>query len=154
MKEELLILLDEAYIREEYKETWFKDNQPNSSFIPYIDATSWEEAVREPACGRNPIAGHTQHLMKSLEAAAKTIRGGPWEMDWEASWVLPSPFAAEEWEAMRARIRAVYADVRQAIVDNFSESDTFMRLATMGLLSHPAYHLGSVRQMAYPRSGS
>jgi hypothetical protein len=145
IRDDLLALLDEAYVSEEYASTWFKDNDPASSLLPSLDLLSAEVAGRRPPIGRNPIAGHAAHLATSLEATARTMRGGPWEIDWEASWNVPEPLDEAAWTALRDRLRTAYAEARAAIAEADLQPEHFRPLAA--LLAHAAYHLGAVRQL-------
>lgn len=146
-KANVLLLLDEAYTQAEYKQTWIKDNEPNSSLIPAFDQLSAEEASGDTGIGRNPPAGHAHHLAVSLEAAARAFRGGPYEVDWEASWRYPQPLTEEAWADLRVRLAAAYADLRSIIAANDDWEDPIRSLSVLALLAHAAYHLGSVRQI-------
>lgn len=146
IRDGLLLLLDEAYINEEYKSTWFKDNDPASSIIPSLDVLTAEQASRIPPIGRNPVAGHASHLANALEAFVRVAKGGEWDIDWEASWNFPEPLDDEAWAALRARLRAAYMEARAGIAATEFREEFFVPLAAT--LAHSAYHLGAIRQLA------
>jgi hypothetical protein len=148
-KGNVLRLLDEAYVQLEYRQTWFKDNQPHSSLIPAFRSLSAADAGRSPALGRNAPAGHASHLAASLEGAARAFRGVPYEVDWEASWIFPRPLSDEGWGSLCDRLEAAYLDLRGIVAENEDWADPIRSLSVMALLAHAAYHLGSVRQIAY-----
>jgi hypothetical protein len=146
IRDNLLTLLDEAYINEEYKNTWFKDNDPASSILPSLDVLTAEQAARQPPIGRNPIAGHAHHLATALEALVRVTQGQPWEIDWEASWNFPHPLDEAAWSALRARLRKAYTEARAGLAATEFREEFFLPLAAT--LAHSAYHLGAIRQLA------
>jgi len=148
IREDLLALFDEAYASEEYENTWFKDNEPASSILTALDALTVEQALAR-GCGRNPVAGHAQHLAVSLEGVDRALRGEPWDVDWEGSWQLAEPFGESEWEALRLRLRRAYAASIVAIREREDWSDLALRRGTIGTLAHAAFHLGAIRQIAH-----
>ena len=145
IRDGLLILLDEAHISEGHENTWFKDNDPSSSICTSLDVISAERAAQMPPIGRNPIAGHACHLAAALEAFARAMKGGPYEIDWEASWNFPQPLDEAAWEGVRTRLRKAYADVRDYIAAADVKVEHVFFIAST--LAHSAYHLGAIRQL-------
>ncbi|MGV3614433.1 MAG: DinB family protein [Fimbriimonas sp.] len=146
IRDSLLMLLDEAYVSEGHESTWFKDNEPSSSIIPSLDVLTAEQAGRTPPIGRNPVAGHAAHLATALEAFTRAARGGPWEIDWEASWNFAQPLDDAAWQALRDRLQTAYTESRAALAEGEFKEEYFLPLAAS--LAHAAYHLGAIRQLA------
>jgi len=147
-KANVLLLLDEAYVQPEYKQTWFKDNSPDSSLIPSLRRLDAEVAARQPACGLHPAAGHAHHLAASLEGAISAYKGGPYHVDWEASWTFPQPLTDAVWAELLQRLEAAYTELRSVIAANEDWEDPIRSLSVLALLSHAAFHLGAIRQIA------
>jgi hypothetical protein len=147
-REDLLALLDEAYVAEAQPTTWFKDYEPRSSVAETLDQLSVEAACRPPLEGRYPVAAHARHLTLSLEALANALQGHEWRMDWEASWHLPPDFDESQWSELRTRLRRSYAAVEEGIRARDDWSDFYIRRGTLSALAHAAYHLGAIRQIA------
>lgn len=147
-KANVLLLLDEAYVQPEYEQTWFKDNTPDSSLIPSLHRLSAEVAARQPASGPHPAAGHANHLAASLEGAISAFKGGPHHVDWEASWNYPQPLTEEAWAKLLQRLESAYSELRSIIAANDDWEDPIRSLSVLALLSHAAFHLGAVRQIA------
>ncbi len=101
---------------------------------------------RFPAPGLNTIGGHAFHVHYLLQLTNAFIRGETPTPDWESSWSQQS-FSSDEWDALRASLRAEYDGVLAFLMTkpDWPEQDWLM--GAMALIPHVAYHVGSIRQL-------
>jgi hypothetical protein len=94
------------------------------------------------------IAGQTEHLRFYIEVLARYLAGEEVSgVDWDGSWWLTA-VTAEEWDALRARLRAEYDRVRAMIlaVPDWTARDGDPLGEAVAIVVHTAYHLGEIRQ--------
>ncbi len=121
------------------------DGSGNSGLLATLDAFDAARASRATALGLT-AAGHAAHAAFYLEVALRRARGECGSYDWPGSF---EPRTVDEagWNATRRRLRAAYESLvafARAKAD-WSEADATGLAAA---LSHTAYHLGAVRQLA------
>lgn len=110
-----------------------------------LEGVSAEEASTPAGPEGTTIAGqvaHTHYYIASLldEAVGKTVT-----FDWPGSW-RQSQVDGPAWEALKQDLKDVYARAIALFRSVKSWSQDPMGTA-MVILTHSAYHLGSVRQM-------
>ncbi len=107
-----------------------------------ITAAEASVPVSESGAG---IAGHVEHVRFYLAVLADHIHGkDASNIDWEQSWLV-NTVTADEWDALRSRLRGAYKEVR-GLIEGFDtwegENDVSGALA---VIVHTAYHLGAIR---------
>jgi hypothetical protein len=127
--------------------TWFIDNQPDAGLIGILEGVSALEAsISADGIGESgtTIASHAEHLRWSLASMNAAIRGEPLG-DWKESWQVLSTDEAG-WEGLRSAPRNEIETLKQALLGQTQLPEEYLT-GTMALLSHAAYHLGTIRQM-------
>ena len=117
-----------------------------TSLFETLETISAEEASRpvSPTCAS--ISAQVEHVRFYLEMLARYARGEEvGKIDWQASWQLTS-VTAEEWEALKGRLRDEYQKTRTLLEDDktFENEDSIG--GSMAIVAHTAYHLGEIRQ--------
>ncbi|GHF58978.1 hypothetical protein HNQ07_003945 [Deinococcus metalli] len=122
------------------------DGSGNHGLIATLDGLDDVQASHD--VNGTSIAGQARHAAFHMEVIVRWERDGDrGPFDWKGSF-LPSQVSADEWAALRQRVRAAYDGVvafarsrRDAPVDG----DVTGGLS--GAVAHVAYHLGAIRQM-------
>ena len=111
-----------------------------------LDALSAADASRGPWPGASTVAAHCEHARFYVHALLDFMRGATEKVDWGRSWLVRE-VSADEWDGLRAGLRAAYetldATLRAAPAWRDEEVGD-----SMAILAHTAYHLGAVRQLA------
>lgn len=150
LKTAILTLLEEGYAGPENTEgTWFVDNEPDAGILGTIGKLSADQASRKPPGGSDTIASHVNHLRFSLELANRAYRGeNPYaEADWGKSWAIRQ-VNENEWQDMISALRREYEKIRETLQKDVDFENPMMLTGTLGLISHGAWHLGALRQLA------
>ena len=139
---ELLGLLDETF---ENTHGFFLDR--GNSLFETIENISASEASRPVSSGGASIAAHVEHVWYYLKVLESEIRKSQFgEVDWQKSWQVKE-VTAEEWIALKERLRQTYRSVITAIQGVESWEGEVDIGAPLAILAHTAYHLGAIRQM-------
>jgi hypothetical protein len=121
---------------------YYSDRGPESGFLPLLAEMSAADASRP--IGGTTIAGHVHHLVFSLGAASGFITGDRTPRNWNESWSVAA-VDAEEWTALRDRLRAAY-EATKATIEAHAADGVVPLGVSVGTAAHVAYHLGAVRQ--------
>jgi len=138
---ELYDLLDETF---EHTKGIFLDR--NTSLFETLDTISAEEASR-PVSNTSPsIAGKVEHIrfyLRVLESCIQKKEIG--KIDWKESWQLKE-VTPQEWGALKTELKQTYQDVLKTMksLEIWEGEDDIG--ASLGILTHTAYHLGAIRQ--------
>jgi hypothetical protein len=135
-------LLDEAF---DNVHGYFLDK--GTSMFETLATISAEEAS-VPVGGRcATLAAQVKHTAFYLELVNRNVRSGTFErVDWGEIWRTTSAVTPEEWESIKARLRAAYNDIRALIADTpVWPSEQYIGGA-IATIVHTAYHLGEIRQ--------
>lgn len=96
--------------------------------------------------GNTTIAAQCEHVRFYLELMNNFLRNNFRIMDYNQSWKIKT-VDEDDWDDLRQNLAKMY----QTVCDTFKESDEW-NLDTitiaMGMLTHTAYHLGAIRQLA------
>lgn len=117
----------------------------DSGLFRTLETITPEAASREPFPGAPTIAAHCAHLDYYVRANHNSIIGRQQELDWTSSWQVHR-LGAEEWAALRARLRNGYDDLRKSLSSLPAWEDDSI-CDSMAVLAHTAYHLGAIRQI-------
>jgi hypothetical protein len=139
-------LLSELLIGPDPKWTWIVSNEPNSGVLGVLDNLSAEQASTPPAPGRRSVAAHAGHLLFSLDAATRRLRGENPELDWDASW-NSSAVTSAEWDRLRRDLRAELERLQQVILEHRGDWEPMALKGIIATVGHTAYHLGAIRQI-------
>lgn len=121
------------------------DGTGNHGLLATLDALSAAQASRD-VYGAT-VAGQARHTAFHMEVVVRWEQGEHGPFDWQGSF-QPAQVTPEEWNALRARVRAAYEGL-VAFVDT-QRDQPVTGDATGGLsgaASHVAYHLGAIRQL-------
>ena len=139
-------LLNELLIGPDPKWTWIVSTEPNAGVLGVLDGLSAEQASTPPGPGRRSVAAHAGHLLFSLDAATRRLRGENPELDWDASWNR-SAVTAAEWDKLRRDLRAELERLRSVILEHRGEWEPMALQGIIATVGHTAYHLGAIRQI-------
>lgn len=92
------------------------------------------------------IAAHTEHSKFYLDRLCEFINGRTEEVNWEQSWLIDE-VNEEEWTALRSAVKKSYEGVLVCLAQEREWNENQVGMA-IGMVTHTAYHLGAVRQMA------
>lgn len=126
--------------------TWFVE--ADESLFQLLADLSAENASRSPGHGLSTIGGHAFHVRYFLQLTNAFIRGETPTPDWESSWSQQA-FSSEEWNALRASLRAEYEGVLGFLSSNPDWPEQDWLMGAMALIPHVAYHVGSIRQLKH-----
>ncbi|MCX7784306.1 MAG: hypothetical protein N2318_11775 [Meiothermus sp.] len=120
------------------------DGRSNHGLLATLNALSAEQASKPTALGMS-VAAQAAHTAFHMEVTVRWAHGDQGPFDWKASFG-PGSVSEGEWEALRARVRAAYADVVNLAKNTPSwEGNEPSGLAAT--LAHVCYHLGAIRQI-------
>ncbi len=111
--------------------------------IDRIDARTASTSLKP---GGETIASHCGHVHFILRWFYSYGQGQPIEPDWAGSWSTQT-VDTPAWDALRSELRALYESVAGQ-VDGVQEWDETPLSASMILLTHCAYHVGEIKQIA------
>lgn len=111
-----------------------------------LGAVSAEDASKPAFPGTTTLAAQTEHLRFYLVALAGFISGAHTRVEWAESWKLTT-VTPEEWNTLRTGLHETYLHTAGLIreFDRWNEDELGGALA---MLTHSAYHLGAIRQLA------
>ncbi len=140
-------LFSEAYAGPaDPKSTRFIDNEPDSGILGIIAGisaveASWSSNKNNPG---TTIAAYVEHLRWSLANANSAMKGKPYQGNWAESW---NTLDADEikWEHLKKGLHAEF----ERLLENLRKQDDLpgdYLTGVMALITHAAYHLGTIRQ--------
>jgi hypothetical protein len=117
-----------------------------TSLFETLETISAEEASCPVSATCASIAAQVEHVRFYLEVLARYARGeAVGQIDWAASWRLTS-VAAEEWDALKGRLRDAHRDTLAVVGDARTWENEDAIGGAMATMAHTAYHLGEIRQ--------
>lgn len=141
-------LLTEAYAGPpDPPRTWFIDNEPDAGILGLISKVSAAEASRSLDGSGGPgttIASHVEHLRWSVANMNAVLRGEQYG-SWSESWQKPASDPAG-WDQLRGDLRTEFETLRDGLKDQ-TELQVEYLSGLIALVSHAAYHLGTIRHM-------
>ncbi len=122
-------------------------NGGDPGLLRSLDRLSAEQASAPAPTGGPSIAAHVDHLCYGIGLLNRWTRGeNPFaDADYSASWERLT-VSAEEWEALRHRLRTE----AQQWIDAVSRLETLGDFELTGVIAsaaHLAYHMGAIRQI-------
>ncbi len=138
----LYTLLDETF---DNVHGYFLDR--GTSLFETLATISAEEASIPVGGQCATLAAQVKHTAFYLEVVARSVRSGENEkVDWGEIWRTTSAVTPEEWEGIKARLRAAYDGIRALIADTREWPDAAHVGGAIATIVHTAYHLGEIRQ--------
>lgn len=148
------MLLQESFYREffEILEETFETHHgvyldKGTSMFATLDQISAEQASIPVGNQCATIAAQVEHVILYLEVLGGHIAGREvGKVDWDEIWNRVGGVTAAEWDDLRGRLKAAYAQLDDMLrgVDDWEQNDAIG--ASMAILVHTAYHLGETRQ--------
>lgn len=93
------------------------------------------------------LAAQVKHVAFYLDVLERNVRSGSHaSVDWDEIWRTTSGVTPEEWDELKADVRASYDRIKALIADTKvwpSEAEIGGAIAA---IVHTAYHLGEIRQ--------
>jgi hypothetical protein len=140
-------IFEEATTADYWKGTWFRDTEPNSSFVGTLSQLSAEQASSKPACGRNTVVAHTRHVLAYMEMGLAYLCGEEPTVDWEETWSIQE-LSGPEWDTLRSRLQGACDEWRAKVAENRQWESEDSKKGLIAFVAHAAYHLGAIRQLA------
>jgi hypothetical protein len=138
----LYSLLDETF---DNVHGFFLDK--GTSMFETLATISAEEASRPVGGGCATLAAQVKHVAFYLDVLEHNVRTQQFErQDWGKIWRETSAVSAEEWETIKADLRASYDRIKQLIADTPEWPSDFHIGGAIAMIVHTAYHLGEIRQ--------
>lgn len=150
LTQSIVELLKEAYAGppDANTPTWFNDNDPNAGIFGQIMPVSAVTASKSADGTGNPgttVASHVEHLRWSLANVNGTMRGEPYQTNWQDSWKV-TVVNDEDWDTLRSQLRTEYETVCKAIEKQETLENEYLN-GLIALIPHAAYHLATIRQI-------
>lgn len=138
-------LLEEAFGVTDAGSGFFLDHG-RAGIIGTLDGISAKVASAALVPGHETIASHSGHILFILHLAAAYERGENPQADWLGSW-SNRDVSDEQWAMLRSEIKTAYDDfIGRVRIRLEWREDTVA--GVMVVLTHCAYHLGEIRQIA------
>lgn len=137
----LAILLDEAF---DQVHGLFLD--PGDSMFELLATISAEQAsVPVGACAT--LAAQVKHTAFYLDVLVHNVRTQVFaRQDWGKIWRETTAVTPEEWETIKAELRASYDRLKQLLADTTEWPSERHVGGAIAAVVHTAYHLGQIRQ--------
>ncbi|MCP4684040.1 MAG: DinB family protein [bacterium] len=119
----------------------------NTSFFETLESLSAEQASTRAAEKGQTIAAHVEHVRFYLRVLQGCIeKKDPKKVDWKESWKLQN-VTEDEWKELKRGLHETYQSVLASMksLETWEGEDDIG--ASLGILAHTAYHLGSIRQI-------
>ncbi len=142
LKQAIRDVLDEAFSN---GQGIFLDRK-TSLFETLADMTAQEASI--PVGGKcATLAAQVRHVAFYLDVVDRSVRdpNAP-RADWDEIWRTVSVVTPDEWDAIRADLRASYDRILRLMDDTPDWNDVDVIAGTVGVVAHTAYHLGEIRQ--------
>lgn len=135
-------LLDEAF---DNVHGYFLD--PGTSMFETLATISAAEASIPVGGKCATLAAQVKHVTFYLDVLEKAVRTQQFEpQDWGKIWRETSAVTAEEWEVLKADLRASYERIKALIADTTEWPSEREIGGAIAMIAHTAYHLGEIRQ--------
>ena len=111
-------------------------------------ATVSAEEASVPVGGKcASLAAQVKHAAFYLDVVERSVRTQQNErQDWGKIWRETSAVTFEEWEAIKAQLRASYDRIKR-LIDDTTEWPSEQHIGdAIAVVVHTAYHLGEIRQ--------
>lgn len=130
---------------------WLTEGRKEDGVFATLDSLTAVQALAAPAPGARSAAEHVKHLQYSLDWLHQRMQGQNPEVDWKSSFDLPAGTPAV-WKSLKHDLRTAYSQVlavfQQQRQTSVSEMPSIHLISLSATVSHCAYHLAAIRQLA------
>ncbi|HSG26410.1 MAG TPA: DinB family protein [Anaerolineales bacterium] len=141
-KQALTLLLDETFDK---NHDFYLD--PGTSLFETLETISAEEASIPVGVTCATLAAQVAHVAFYLEVNERAVREGSFpKVDWDEIWHTTKEVDADQWEALKKRLRQSYRSTQTLIKTIQDWPSEFEISNAIGWVVHTAYHLGEIRQ--------
>jgi uncharacterized damage-inducible protein DinB len=141
----MIALFEELAGVSQRKDAYIVDG-PSSGWLPTLEELSSAQASWSPGPGRPTVRAQSGHLLYCLEIFLAAENGQCSEPDWQGSWTVQAADEAS-WQEHLAAVRVVVAQVQAALTAPRDWPEPRLA-AALFQVTHTAYHLGALRQVA------
>lgn len=93
------------------------------------------------------LAAQVRHVAFYLDVLEQNVRTQTYErVDWGRIWQETAAVSQEEWDAIKAELRASYGRIKRLIADTTEWPSDWHIAGAIAVIAHTAYHLGEIRQ--------
>ena len=112
-----------------------------------LESVTAEEASEKIGPNSATIAAQVEHLRFYLDVLDEYMRSSDVaKVNWREIWDTIGGVTPDEWDSIKARLRASHAQVMSRINDpNKWDGSNNVGESAMSILTHTAYHLGGIR---------
>jgi hypothetical protein len=121
-----------------------------TSLFDTLNAMTAAQASVAAGNNASTIAAQVEHVIFYLDVLGQVIAGQKvGEQDWREIWERVSVVSPEEWDDLKARLKAAYDQTRTLLqnIEDWEANDAIG--GAIAILVHTAYHLGEIRQTLY-----
>jgi hypothetical protein len=120
---------------------------PNTSLFETLAGISAAEASIPVGGKCATLAAQVKHVAFYLDVTDKSVRDPTYpRVDWGEIWRTVSAVTPQEWEAIKAELRASYNRILKLIDDITEWPNEAYVGGAIAVVAHTAYHLGEIRQ--------
>ncbi len=119
----------------------------DTSLLTTLETVSAEEASIPVGGKCASLAAQVTHVVFYLELLEKYfLKQEVGKVDWGEIWRTVEKISPEDWEALKTKLRQVYARLDKLFrsAENWNDEDNVG--AALAIVVHTAYHLGEIRQ--------
>ena len=124
-----------------------------TSLFETLDGITAAEASRTSG-GAASIAAHVVHMtfyLEVLDGYIKNTLSGP--VDWQVAWRDTQAVTPAEWDQVRSTLHATATRIRAMLAERTDWDDERAVGGALAILTHTAYHLGSIRHAIKSAAG-
>ena len=121
-----------------------------TSLYDTLNEMTAEQASVPAGINASTIAAQVEHVIFYLDVLGQVIAGQEvGEQDWREIWERVGAVTPEEWDDLKARLKAAYNQTSALIqgIEDWENNDAIG--GAIAILVHTAYHLGEIRQTIY-----
>ncbi len=121
-----------------------------TSLFDTLKTMTAEQASIAAGINASTIAAQVEHVIFYLDVLGQVIAGQEvGTLDWREIWERVSVVSLEEWDDLKARLKAAY-DQTSALLQGIKDWEKNDAIGgAIAILVHTAYHLGEIRQTLY-----
>ncbi|MFU8771128.1 MAG: DinB family protein, partial [Anaerolineales bacterium] len=118
-----------------------------TSLFETLEGISAEEASIPVGGKCATLAAQVKHTAFFLEVVDRSAREPDFPaVDWSEIWQSVNQVTAEEWDEIRAGLRASYERILKLLAETPAWPSEREIGGAIGVIAHSAYHLGEIRQ--------
>ena len=146
LSKEIMDILEETF---EYIHHGIYLDEGTSLFDTLNEMTA-EQASVPAGINASTIAAQVEHVLFYLDVLGQVITGQEvGTLDWREIWERVNVVSQEEWDDLKARLKAAY-DQTSALIQGIEDWEANNAIGgSIAILVHTAYHLGEIRQTLY-----